>query len=111
MAAAPAAPALLPGRCPHSRRSSRSQGKAETGRLHTGGLGGSPAPESEGTGSVSLLPTEICLSVCLSVGRRDWSTALTRCQAIPLRVLRGLLVLQEKVWLFLLVNEMCLKRA
>lgn len=36
--AVPAARALVPGRSPHSHRSSRSQGKAETGRLHTGGL-------------------------------------------------------------------------
>lgn len=47
------------------------------------------------------------LSVSLSVGHRAWSTALTGCQAIPLHVLRGLLVLEGKVWPLPLVSETC----
>lgn len=68
-------------------------GTAPHGQAPAAGLGRSPAPDSEGTGSASLLPTEICRSV----GHRAWSVALTGCQAISLRILRELLVLEGKV--------------
>lgn len=44
-----------------------TNGTAPHGQVPTAALGTSPAPESEGTGSASPLPTEIRLSVCLWV--------------------------------------------
>lgn len=44
-----------------------TNGTAPHGQAPTAALGTSPAPESEGTGSASPLPTEIRLSVCLWV--------------------------------------------
>lgn len=46
-------------------------------------------------------------SVCLSVGHRAWRATLTGCQAIPLRG-QLLLLLEGKVWPFLLMSEACL---
>lgn len=95
---------------PRSQRRSWSQGKAETGRLHTGRLRqpGWGGPRHRRAGHWQCEPAaDGDLSVGPPVCHRAWSAALTGCQAIPLRVLRGLLVLEGKVWPFPLVSGTC----
>lgn len=104
LASRPGVPELPgPSLLSHWSSWSRGQGQKSGHAVGSQAAGEESSTFERGHWQCKPILMEICLSVC----HRAWSRALTGFQAVPLRALRGLLVLEGRVWPFPPVSETC----